>query len=217
MNNADKRFACYPLFGFCLVVGLILTLVWRSPKPRPAAPVHAEGLLDAPVPDFALHFLPPDAAPPVMLSDFHDKNCIVLYFLSSQCGLCRILHARVSELAAKSAARNVKFFGVHCSATDPPALLRKWTRDNRPGFPLLEDTHGTLVQYFQVRHTPTFAVIDQHGILRYLGAFDDAPTSQRVTQSYVALAVESALANRPAAIKTHPALGCLLTPLSRMN
>ena len=214
MNNADKRFACYPLFGFCFAVGLILTLTWFSPKPRPIAPIHTEGILDAPVPDFALHFLPPDPAPPVTLETFHSKNCVVLYFLSSQCGLCRILHARVSEFAAKSAARNVKFFGVHCSTTDPSAALRKWTRDNKPAFPLLEDTNGTLTRYFQIRHTPTFAVIDGRGVLRYLGAFDDNPVSQHVTQSYVELALEAALANRPAAIKTHPALGCIITPLN---
>ena len=213
MNINDKRFAYYPLLGFCLTVGIILFAVSLSPKPRPVQTIHTSGLLDAPVPDFTLNPFQPDAAPPVTLHSFYNKQCVVLYFLSSQCGLCRILHQRVITWAAKNAGDKAVFFGIHCSATEPHEALQKWIGDDPLGFPLREDNNGILTHYFQVRHTPTFAIIDRRGILRYLGAFSEKPVPTGDTPSYAECALAAALAGQPIPVKTYAAVGCVVHPL----
>ena len=50
-----------------------------------------------------------------------------------------------------------------------------------------------LSSFFKITNTPTFAVIDKKGVLRYRGSFDDSPEESDVTKHYLSDAVVAVL------------------------
>lgn len=143
----------------------------------------------------------------VSLSQFKDKKTVVLFFLSEQCSVTRFYDNRIGELRKKIGEKNLVVLGVRCSAADTPEGLRKWVESKNFDIPLLNDAEGKLTSYFRVRQTPTFAVIDTKGILRYKGSFDDDANEQSASKHFVADAVESIKAKKMVAVKENPPFG----------
>ena len=111
------------------------------------------------------------------------------------------------------AGRDVTLLGVRCNAFDKPAEMQKWAEANHLPFPILNDERGMMSAYFQVAHTPTFALIDKRGVLRYLGAFDDNLEETDVKRRFLPDALAALNSAQPVAVKSHAALGCAIASL----
>ena len=200
IQNSDAPF-WYALVGFSLATSLVLIGAMTAPRRFPATPFRPETILDKPVPDFRLPILngAADATARVSLFSLHGKKPVALYFLSGQCGMCRMINPRVVRLIQSAAGQGVAFFGVRCNAPDKPAELRAWADANHLDIPILNDERGMASAYFQVAQTPTFAILDAQGRLRYLGAFDDNLQESNVKRRFVAdaLAAIQGRAARP--------------------
>ncbi len=205
----------YAAVGFTLALVVMIAFTLTGPKRFPEASFRPELILDKPVPDFRM--------PP--LSDasgrgertgplsFQGKKTVVLYFLSGQCGMCRMTNPRVLRWLQSEAGRGVILLGVRCNALDKPAEMQKWAEANGLKFPILNDERGMTSAYFQVSHTPTFAIIDKRGVLRYLGAFDDNLEESEVKRRFAPEALAAVAAGQPVAVKSHVAIGCAITSL----
>lgn len=181
--------------------------------PKPAVAVATDrATIDKAVVNFTLRDLmhekksgePADAAM-VSLSSFKDKKPVLLFFMSEQCSVTWRYEKRMGQLMQKYAKKDVAFFGVRCSANDTPQSICKFAESKNFVMPLLNDEKGKLSEYFHVTNTPSFALIDKSGVLRYFGSFDNAPDEQDVTKRYLADAVYAVLSDKPVLVnKTRP-------------
>ena len=215
IQNPDAAPTRYALVGVLLSLCVMAAFTLIGPKHFPETPFRPELILDKPVPDFRLNLLADAGKTGERIGPltYQGKKTVVLYFLSGQCGMCRMTNPRVVRWLQSDAARDAVLLGVRCNALDKPAEMQKWAKTNHLPFPILNDERGMTSAYFQVAHTPTFAIIDKRGILRYLGAFDDNLEEADVRRRFAPDALAALAAGQPVALKSHAALGCAITSL----
>jgi peroxiredoxin len=158
------------------------------------------------------------AAPKITLPDLEGRQhslqnyrgrVVILNFWSVDCGWCeRVDPLLLPHLAAWGA--QVALLTVAANANEPPEQLK--TAATARGLPVvLLDARQTLANAFGAQTTPHFFVLDQEGVLRYRGAFDDVTFRQRTpTQAYLIPAVEALLQGRALDPADTPAYGCTL-------
>lgn len=101
--------------------------------------------------------------------------------------------------------KDVEFLGVMSGGNDTPQGIRAFAKQRHYQLPILDDTRQMLAERLKVTVTPTFALIDKEGRLRYIGAFDDAPNEKRVKRKYLAEAVAAVLQGQdPPVAQTAP-------------
>jgi peroxiredoxin len=164
--------------------------------------------LDKPVNDFKFQDMTHERkageradAATIALSSFKDKKPVVLFFMSETCSVTWRYEKRMGQLMQKYARKDVAFLGVRCSANDTPKSLCKFAESKNFVMPLLNDAKGEMTAYFNVHNTPSFALIDKKGVLRYFGSFDDAPDEPDVTQKYLPNAIVAVLDDKDVSVK----------------
>ncbi|HLK59517.1 MAG TPA: redoxin domain-containing protein [Chthonomonadaceae bacterium] len=167
-----------------------------------------KAVIDKPISDFKLQDLmhekkageKADAAQ-IALADFKDKKPVVLFFMSEQCSVTWRYEKRMGQLMEQYGKKNVAFLGVRCSANDTPQSLCKFAESKNFVMPLLNDEAGKMTAYFGVHNTPSFALIDKKGVLRYFGSFDDAPDEPDVKAHYLPDAITAVMGDKLVAVK----------------
>jgi peroxiredoxin len=187
-------------------MALPAVIAQTAAPPKAATP--AKATVDKPIKDFKLTDLmhelkenekEDDAK--IALSQFKGKKTVLLYFMSEHCSVTRLYDARMGKLLKNIKSKDVVVLGVRCSANDTPEGLKKWVEAKNFSIPLLNDEKGALSSYFGIVRTPTFAVIDKKGVLRYYGSFDDAPDEPDVKKKYLPDAVTAVLTDKDVPVK----------------
>ncbi|HEX9012803.1 MAG TPA: redoxin domain-containing protein [Anaerolineaceae bacterium] len=158
-----------------------------------------------PAPDFVLCDLNDDE---FSLSSDRGK-IVILNFWSAECGWSeRVDQELVPALARWGSA--AALYSIAANDNESPELLLRVSRER--GLPRLLLDHGQKVtDLYEAISTPEFFVIDQQGILRYRGAFDDVSFRQHTpTRAYLIPAVEALLAGRLPDPADTPAFGCTI-------
>ena len=101
-----------------------------------------------------------------------------------------------------NAKTDTAFLGVRCSANDTEQGLCKFAESKNFVMPVLNDANGEMTSYFKVRNTPSFALLDKEGKLRYFGSFDDAPEEAEVTKPYLPNALKSLQGGKTVSVTT---------------
>ena len=161
--------------------------------------------LNMPAPDFTL----PDLEGRIhMLSDYRGKIAII-NFWSAECP-----H---SERADKTLLQFLKNWGggvvllsIASNGNEPPETLAGVAR--RRGLQLvLSDSDHAVADRFEAVTTPHVFIVDEAGILRYRGAFDDLSFRQREpTRNYILEAVDALLAKRLPETSNVDPFGCAI-------
>jgi peroxiredoxin len=205
------RTGAIALLALCSLTG-ISVMAQQKAATKAAQPDKAT--LDAPVKDFKLQDVTHDLkegekadAAQIALSDYKGKKPVILFFMSEKCTVTWRYEKRMGKLESKYGKSDIAFLGVRCSANDTCEGIRKFAEVKNFDMPILNDADGTLSRYFKIRCTPTFALIDKQGVLRYLGSFDDAPDEPDVTKPFLPNAIVAVLNNKSVATKSNPAFG----------
>jgi len=164
--------------------------------------------IDEPVRDWKLRDLMKDGDAAVSLSDFKGRKTVVLVFTSYTCDACIEYEGRLFKMMADFKGKDVVFLGVRSSAEDTPAEMRKYAETKKLGIPILDDPRNLMANYFKVRVTPTFCVIDSKGLLRFWGACDENINEKRATKTYVHDALRAILEGKDVPVKEAKAVGC---------
>lgn len=159
--------------------------------------------INKPIPDFTLPDLDGNPHRP---GDFLGR-IVVLNFWSAECPHVertdRELMARIKDWGEQ-----VVLLAVASNANEPPEMLRVAATER--SLPLvLHDPDHQVADLLEAVTTPHIFVLDQEGILRYQGAFDDLTFRKReVTRRYAVEAVDALLAGRIPEPAETPAYGC---------
>ena len=195
-----------------LTVGVGAAVVAQEPKEKPAAPEKAT--IDKTVKEFALKDISKELkegekedAAIVDLGKVKEKKNVVLFFMSEGCAVTWKYEKRVGQLMKTMKGKDVAFFGVRCSAKDTCDSIKKFAETRNFAMPILNDEKGEMTKFYGVRNTPAFVVVDQKGVLRYKGGFDDSAEESSVQKTYLKNAVAAVLENKEVTDKETRALG----------
>jgi peroxiredoxin len=112
------------------------------------------------------------------LADQQGKT-VVLVVWGAQCPTSQGYAQRLNQLAQHARAKGAIFWGVAPNKTDDAGAVSAAKGAQGLGFPIIIDKGGAIARSLGARMTPTAAVIDGQGVLRYLGAIDDDPGGNR--------------------------------------
>ena len=142
------------------------------------------------------------------LEEFRGK-VLIFNFWSAECPWSeRVDTALLDHLHAWG--QGVQLAAVASNKNEPAAMLAR-TAVTR-GIPLvLHDPNQILADLYGAITTPHFFVVDQEGILRYQGAYDDVNFRQRSpTRAYLPGVVNALLARREPPLTEMPSFGCTI-------
>ena len=153
---------------------------------------------------------------PTTLADTLGERGTVILFWSNTCPWTKNYEKRVRSLASRAAESGVRF--VLVNANDPRAFPRETPPEARkrsvaraPGVAYLFDEGSALARAFGATRTPEVFVFDAAGTLRYSGAIDDSPRSEKkIERAYLVEALEALRSGAPVKEPRTKAFGCLI-------
>jgi len=138
---------------------------------------------------------------------WHDHPATVLVWWSGSCPCVRRYDARVHDIAARYADRDVAFYYVSSNSDDGPSQIAK----ANGALPIVRDDGGELARALGVISTPTVAVVDRAGAVRYLGWLDNEhDVGDPDREPWLEEALDDVLAGGNGTRKT-PVWGCTVT------
>ena len=142
---------------------------------------------------------------------------VFIHFWSKDCPYEIVADPKVTALEKKWAGKDVVVLAIDSNVTEigetPGAgydkireHLKKKEMTNR----VFADHGNKVADMFGAKHTPHCYVIDQKGVLVYMGGLDDDPKGDKgeATQQYVRDAVEATVAGKEVKVKESKPYGC---------
>lgn len=153
------------------------------------------------------------------LSDFKGR-VVVLEWTNHDCPYVRKHYGTGNMQALQNTAdqRGVVWVSIISSAPGKQGYVDGEEADRltdergaAPDYVIL-DSSGDIGRLYRATNTPHMFVINEEGVLVYIGAIDDQPSSRwesvESAQNYVELALNDVFAGRPVAIPVTRAYGC---------
>ncbi|HET6880999.1 MAG TPA: M56 family metallopeptidase, partial [Pirellulales bacterium] len=154
------------------------------------------------------------------LSDFADRDVIVVAFLGVECPVSKLYGPRLQRLAGRYQARSVAVIGIDSNQQDTPTELAHYARTHGVTFPLLKDPAGRVADQFRAERTPEAFVLDRDRKVRYWGRIDDqfgvGYARPEARQDFVANAIDDLLADRPVGTAHVDSTGCHIGRVTRV-
>jgi peroxiredoxin len=141
------------------------------------------------------------------LNDLKGKNGTVVIWLSAQCPVVRGYNQRINQIAADYSARGINFVGINSNATESLEWVSSHAAENYK-FPVLIDKGGMLAKKLGASVTPEVYFLDASNSLLYHGAIDNDRSGERVSETYLKTAFDSALAGKKIERTSANAFGC---------
>ncbi|MGH2524195.1 MAG: redoxin domain-containing protein [Anaerolineales bacterium] len=165
------------------------------------------GLLNRLAPDFILPSLTGNR---VALSEWRGF-VVVINFWSAECAWSRRADVMLVYRQLTWHAKGVRVMGIACNVNESQTEVGYEVERRRVKYPVLFDIEHRVADLYKAETTPHFFVLDRQGVVRYLGAQDDATSRQREAKThYLDRAVEAVLDGRlPNPALTQP-YGCAI-------
>jgi peroxiredoxin len=140
------------------------------------------------------------------LSQYKGKT-LVLAWVSYNCSVSWRYEKRLGKLLQDYGKKDVAFLAVRSNALDTVEGMRKYAEARNLEMPVLYDDKNTLSDYYNVRITPTFVVIDKDGVMRYRGSFDDDADETAAKAPYLRSALDAVLGGKQVKTKETRSFG----------
>src|SRR6185369_2992872 len=152
------------------------------------------------------------------LSDFSDKQVIVLCFLGTECPLAKLYGPRLQKLSEKFAERAVAFVGMSSNSQDSVTELAAYARAHELTFPILKDLGQKIADQCGAMRTPEVVVLDRDRKIRYAGRVDAQFTfgtgvglaQPQPQRGDLELALDELLAGKEISVPATEVKGCLI-------
>ena len=153
------------------------------------------------------------------LDPFHRTagKIVVLLFVRTDCPISNRYAPTIQAMSAHYATY-ASFYLVYPIKSETAAQVREHTKAFGYHLPILRDPDYALVKKAQVQVTPEAAAFSPDGRLLYHGRIDDwyvdfARARSSPTTHDLSAALDAAIAQKPVAIASAPAVGCFLPGL----
>ncbi len=148
------------------------------------------------------------------LSDYADKEAVVVIFSCNHCPYVRAWEDRMVQIQADYADKGVQLIAINANdATKYPddsfPKMKERAREKGFNFPYLYDETQEVARAYGAERTPEVFLFDKNGTLRYHGAIDDNyENPNAVRRHYLREALDAVLAGQTPAITETPPVGC---------
>lgn len=144
------------------------------------------------------------------LSDWRG-NIVVVNFWSAECPWSRRADVVLVYRQLTWERKGVRMAGVASNVNEPEGEIQFEALNRKVKFPILRDADHAVADLYNAEATPHFFIVDRQGLIRYMGALDDATYQRRRPKIiYVDQAVSALLDNRLPDPGVTPAYGCSL-------
>ena len=109
----------------------------------------------------------------VRLSDYADRELVVVVFFGTECPLAKLYGPRLNALAGQYSAAGVAFLGITANEGDSSDDLARFANQNGIRFPLFKDPDGAVADQFGATRQFEVFVLDHCRNVRYHGRVDD--------------------------------------------
>lgn len=168
-----------------------------------------------------LFTLPDEAGQQVNLQKLAGKKAVVLVFTNKNCPYSKLYQKRLQKLSTNYTSKEITFLFIKSAVgTDQhKETVTSATDDKRKlqdvaDLSYLEDSDLKVTHQFGATRTPEVFVLQPQGsefILRYKGAIDDNPQVETYAkENYLQDAIEAVIQNKPPAVTSKRATGCMI-------
>jgi alkyl hydroperoxide reductase subunit AhpC len=136
------------------------------------------------------------------------NRATVMVFVSALCPISLAYGERLTKLQRDFSNQGVRLLLVNSNQNEPDSQVEEQRKLSNLTLLVNRDPRGQLAEMLGVFSTPTAVVVDQKGMIRYLGAIDDSRNPARVTKQYLRVAIEAILEGKTVPQTRTTALGC---------
>ncbi len=105
----------------------------------------------------------------VSLKDFQGKKVVLLNFFATWCPSCREEMPTLNKLYPEYKEKNVEFIGI--DLREDTKKVSAFVEKQKIGYPVLLDTKGEAGKLYRVEYIPVNVIVDQNGVIRFIGSF----------------------------------------------
>jgi peroxiredoxin len=167
--------------------------------------------------DEAISFeLPGVDGQPHALSDYEDKDVVVVVFTCNHCPYAQAWEGRLIQAQVDYADQGVQFLAISSNDAEKyPAdsfdAMKERARQQGYSYPYLYDESQEVAEAYGAERTPELFVFDQDRTLRYHGTIDDNYEDPgAVEHRYLRDALDAVLAGRRPTVTETPPVGCTI-------
>ncbi len=148
------------------------------------------------------------------LSDYRGK-VVVLEFLSQHCPWSRGAAPSIADVAEKH-GEDVVFLGIDSHRATTHADNAAYAEKMDIQYPILRDENNVYADKVGATRTPELYVIDEEGVLRYHGAYDNRKSPQDTGDvNYLAKAIDAVVSGEPVEKAEVSAWGCTIKRVAK--
>ncbi len=150
------------------------------------------------------------------LSDYADKEAVVVIFSCNHCPYVQAWEDRMIQIQADYADKGVQLIAISANdAKKYPAdsfpKMKERAREKGFNFPYLYDETQEVARAYGAERTPEVFLFDKAGVLRYHGAIDDNyEDPNAVRHHYLRDALDAVLAGQDPPVQETPPVGCTI-------
>ena len=148
------------------------------------------------------------------LSDYSDREIVVLAFLGTECPLAKLYGPRLADMSKEYQSRGVTIVGINANAQDSLTEIAAYVRRHEIDFPMLKDIGNRVADQVGAIRTPEVFVLDRDRIVRYWGRIDDqfgvGYAREKPTTHELKDAIDRLLAKRAIAQPSVESVGCYI-------
>jgi peroxiredoxin len=151
----------------------------------------------------------------VSLSDFQNKQGLVVIFMCNHCPYVKHVAAELARVANDYMPKGIGFVGISSNdieahPEDGPDMMAKEAIDQGYKFPYLFDADQSVAVAYNAACTPDIFVFDSAMQLVYRGQLDDSrPKNDKpLTGRDLRAALDCVLAKQPVSAEQRPSIGC---------
>ena len=136
---------------------------------------------------------------------------VVVNFWSADCVWSRRADVMLVYRQLTWEAKGVRIVGVACNTNETESQIRYEVENRHLRYPVVIDYDARTADLYKAEVTPHFFVLDRQGLIRYIGALDDATDKARdARQLYLDRAVSALLADQLPDPASTPPFGCAI-------
>ena len=144
------------------------------------------------------------------LADLKDSKAVVLVFTCNSCPYAVDYEKRIIALTEQFSSKGVAVVAVNVNKVPEDSFDEMKARSKSRGFNFayLFDATQQIARDYGATYTPEFFVLDAQRKIAYMGALDNSPAADKVTEQYVAGALTALLAGKQPLKTETVAIGC---------
>lgn len=203
------------LFALAVFFCWVQTAVWGVENRQKNEAATERLVIGQPIVDFNLSDF---RGKEYSLSNFADKQIVVIYFFGTDCPLAKHYSLRLGRMSQEYSDKGVAFIGINSNVQDSLSEIENHVRLHQMQFPALKDVGNVVADQFGATRTPEIFVLDAHRKVRYHGRVDAqytfgsgvglaAPAEKRAD---LQIALDELLAGQEVTIPLTEPKGCII-------